>query len=110
MESISYLVHGGKIILPRKRKKAAQFISSATFCMVTVYNYLLGFYDTLFSLVRQNKNLPDVPLVSPPALTTARGGGVKVILYIEKVQKYLIRLTYNHTGPPLTKYRETACL
>jgi hypothetical protein len=61
-------------------------------------------------LVRQNKNLPDIPLASPPALTTARGGGVKVILYIEKAQKYLIRLTYNHTGPPLTVYRETVCL
>jgi hypothetical protein len=70
--------------------------------------FLIRLHDTLFSLVRQNKNLPDVPLASPPALTTARGGGVRVILYIEKVQKYLIRLTYNHTGPSLTKCWETA--
>ncbi len=51
--------------------------------------------------IRHNKDLPDVPVATPPALTTARGGGIKVVQYVEKVQKYLVRLTYNHTGTAL---------
>jgi hypothetical protein len=48
--------------------------------------------------IRQNKELPEVPIAMPPALATAKGGGVKVIQYIDKIQKYLLKLTYNHTG------------
>ena len=48
--------------------------------------------------IREDQDLPDIPLATPPALVTAKGGGVKVIQYIDKIQKYLLKLTYNHTG------------
>ena len=46
--------------------------------------------------------LSDVSFPSPPPLTMAKQG--RVAEYIEAVQKYMLALTYNHTG---TQFFET---
>ena len=43
-----------------------------------------------------------VPHCSPPPVHLTRGGGAaKVPEYLERLQQYMTRLTYNHTGTQL---------
>ena len=50
----------------------------------------------------QSEELPEIPLVTPPSIHLTRGGGAtKIPEYLEKVQQYLNKLTYNHTGTQL---------
>ena len=46
--------------------------------------------------------LAEVPFPSPPSLSMAKQG--RVVEYIAAVQKYMLTLTYNHTG---TQFFET---
>ena len=52
--------------------------------------------------IMQSEDLPEIPLVTPPPLHLTKGGGAaKIPEYLEKVQNYLNKLTYNHTGTQL---------
>jgi len=52
--------------------------------------------------ISQAEDLPEIPHATPPPIYLTKGGGTaKIPEYIEKIQNYLNKLTYNHTGTQL---------
>ena len=51
--------------------------------------------------IRKAEELPEIPHATPPPIHQTRGGGAKVIEYIARLQNYMNRLSYNHTGTQL---------